>query len=127
MKKFLIFLIILLNHNICLADPPASIFLNAKDPAPFSGFLLSKEKVDEFHDMAIELQKEKDLNFSLDKSVDLLKDNETKLQEALNLSIDQNDKLLKKERSSDLDKVLYFGGGIVITVLAIFLGSRVTR
>ncbi len=125
-KICLIFLISLIS-NICLADPPASIFLNIKDIAPFSGFLLPKEKLEEFHTMSLELQKEQDINKSLNTSISLLSDNNAKLQEGLNLSIDQNDKLIKKASNSDLEKILYFGGGVIITTLAIFLGSRVTR
>lgn len=136
-KMLSIFLItIFLSHSL-LADPlpipsptvgPApSVLLHKTDPAPFEGFLLPKEKIEEFRIMSLELQKEQAINNSLNTSISLYKDNEKSLQEALNLSIDQNAKLVKREGFSDWDKILYFSSGIVITTLAILLGSKVSK
>lgn len=137
MRKLSIFLITLLLSPSLLADilpTPSptvgltpSVLLHKSEAAPFEGFLLPKEKVEEFRIMSIELQKEQAINTSLNTSLSLYKSNEKSLQEALNLSIDQNTKLVKREGFSDWDKVLYFGGGVVLTTLAILLGSRVSR
>src|SRR6266700_640770 len=67
-KKLSIFLIILLLSNNALSDtlptptpspgPQPSLFLHLKDPAPFEGFLITKEKVEEFRDISIEILKD---------------------------------------------------------------------
>lgn len=106
LKKLLIVYVLLVN-NISFAQE--SVYLNQKDPAPFSGFLLPEEKVKELRNDSLE----KDMY----KTEGTLKDTQIKL-----LS-DQNDKLAKTlESTSSLsmwEKIGYFAAGVLLTGLAI--------
>lgn len=100
-----------------------AIYLNQNDKAPYSGYLLSEDKVKELRNNTIERDGLKTINDSLTKSLTLEQQNNSLKDQKVNLLLDQNDKLAKSAYAdrelNTWEKVAYFVGGIVVTGLAI--------
>jgi len=114
-------LILILISNICFADD--SVFLNKGQPATFDGFLLPPDKVKELQNNTLERDTYKQINDSLNRSIDLYKSNTSIKDQEIQVLMNQNDNLAKSlndsRTTSDWTKALYFLGGIVISVVAI--------
>lgn len=117
----LIITLILIVGSISYADD--AVFIQQNQAAPFAGFLLPKEKVQELYNQSIDASTNKALNDSLTKSLDLEKQNNDLLNKKINLLLDQNDKLAESLHSeislNTLEKIAYFAGGIIVVGLAI--------
>jgi len=122
LKKIFLSFLILLTASNSLADnsPPNAVFLEFHQEAPFSGYLLSKEKVDDFRRMSIEIQKDIEIIDSLNHSNYLITENFNNSQEQLNILLTQNEKLAKRESDSEFNKIIWFAAGVVFTGLAVW-------
>lgn len=102
--------------------------LKKNDPAPYDGLLLDKKKANEFKDKLVELDKTKEINKSLEESNKLSKSTIDQVQdknEQLNKRNDELARDLKDSRQmSDVQKILWFGLGIVGASAAVYGASK---
>ena len=107
--------------NICYAED--SVYLTKNQSAPFEGFLIPKEKVQELRNAELERNTYKAVNDSLKVSLDLEQKNSTLKDQKISLLLDQNDKLAKtayQDHSlNNWEKVGIFAAGVVLTGLAV--------
>jgi hypothetical protein len=111
MTKLILF--ILLISNIAYAQE--SVYLNAKDPAPFAGYLLPEEEVKTLRDNTLELDMYKTTNDLKDQQITLLTNQNTSLSKTL-------------ESTSSLstwEKIGYFAAGVLLTGLAVDAASKI--
>lgn len=105
--------------------------LNQGQPAPYTGFLLSKETAQKAKDDLIEGQQAKDLNISFQNSIDLYKKNESIYTEKVNILVDQNGKLIKtvhdEQSLNEWTKIGYFIGGVLVTGLSVYGAARLAK
>lgn len=105
-KIFWTSLILTISLNSFAQD---SVYLNQKDPAPFSGYLLPEEEVKTLRDNTLERDMYKTTNDLKDQQISLLSSQNTNLAKTL-------------ESTSSLstwEKIGYFAAGIILTGLAI--------
>lgn len=101
-----------------------SVYLTKDSKVPFDGYLLPQEKIVEFRNNKIDLEFNKSLNESLNKSL--------KLQDAkVKLLMDQNTKLydsvVSSEHISTLEKIGIFVLGVVIMGSAVKLSHEAQK
>lgn len=98
-----------------------SVLLNAGDKAPFQGYLSPSDKLNDY----------KLLTDSLKTEIDLHKANEDLLGQKIKVLSDDNDNLFKglsaARSNSDIQKAVYFGSGVLLTVLAIWAASKLRQ
>lgn len=129
--KCLNFLIVslLILSNITFAED--SVKLNANQPAPFEGYLITHQKANELRLNTIERNNYKLLNESLQKSLEMQKQINDLNSEKVNMLTEQNDKLaitLEESRNtSDFTKALWFILGIAATGAAIYGASKLQK
>lgn len=100
-------LIILLFSNVCYATD--SVYLNIKDPAPFSGYLLPEDEVKLLRNNTLDLDMYKTTGDLKDQQIKLLGDENTKLSKTLEST----------SSLSEWEKIGFFAAGVLITGLAI--------
>jgi len=109
-----IIVIISLLSNLALAQD--AIYLSKGTPSPYSGDLLPTDKLKALYDDSLDKS-------SLQKQLDLANQNVGLLQQDKTLLLDQNAKLLAQSKdaktTSDIEKGLWFLGGILLTGLAV--------
>jgi hypothetical protein len=130
MKKIALFLI--LNCSISsIARSEESIILEKGKPAPYTGFLVPRERVLELRKTELDNQEYKLLNESLTRTVNIYKSNESLSEKQVNILLERNDKLsqeLNKSRSmSNFERGLWFFGGMVVTGAAAYTASKLIR
>lgn len=127
MTKFITILMVIC--QLGLAEE--SVHLNKGQEAPFDGFLITAEKVQEIRQIKIERDVNLKLNESYDKSLKLQEDMSAKKDNQINLLLDQNDKLAKSAYASqsvnDFTKILLFLGGAVVTGFIAYGVHQTTR
>lgn len=100
------------------AQAQDSVLLNQNSPAPFTGYLLPPEKVQEFQNMSYEINTDKVIIQSYEKTITLYKSNEDLYNKKVQALNDQNDRLaesLGKARGlTDLERALWFVGGVLM-------------
>ena len=99
-------------------------YLDKGTPAPYDGFLLTVPKAKEYRLITIERDNYKLVNESLNNTI-LSLQNINKYEEEKNgILLKQNDNLAQtaynSQRMSDLEKVLWFGGGVIATILVLY-------
>ena len=98
-----------------------SVLLNVGDKATFQGWLSPSDKLNDY----------KLLTESLNKSIDLHKTNEDLLGQKIKVLSDDNDNLFKglsaARSDSDIQKIVFFGSGVILTVLAIWAASKLRQ
>lgn len=109
-----IMLILTLISNLAFAQN--AVHMNKGDVAEFEGDLLTLSTAKQLYDDSLEKN-------SLQKQLDLTNQNLTLLQQDKTLLLDQNSKLIKAAQeekvTSDVEKGLWFLGGIILTGLAV--------
>jgi hypothetical protein len=113
MSKLVI--LILLISNVCYATD--SVYLNAKDSAPFAGYLLPEEEVKTLRDNTLELDMYKTTSDLKDQQITLLTNQNNNLSKTL-------------ESTSNLstwEKVGYFAAGILLTSLAVGAAIQIVK
>lgn len=122
MKVFNLILILSLISSYSFAQD--AIFLNKTQLAPFDGFLLPQEKLQELHNNILERDAFQKENESLNKSLNIQQTNLGLKDNQINILLNQNDNLAKalySERTlNNWEKVGYFAGGIILTGLSIY-------
>jgi hypothetical protein len=112
MFKFILILILISD----LAFAQNAVHLNLGDKAPFDGNLLTESTTQQLYNDSLE-------KTSLQKQLDLTNSTVNLLQQDKTLLLDQNSKLISAAQSqkvtSDVEKGLWFLGGIVLTGLAV--------
>jgi hypothetical protein len=112
MKKIIVIISLISNF----AYGQNAVHLNQGDKAPFDGNLLTESTTQRLYNDSLDKS-------SLQKQLDLSNSSNALLQQDKTLLLDQNGKLIKAAQSekslSDLEKGLYFLGGILVTALAV--------
>lgn len=107
------------------------VYLEKNKPAPYTGVLFPPAKADELRKMAIEVETLRAINESYSKSVLLyqqtiqLADNKFKILEVQNDNLSKA--LVESRRSSDLQKIIWFGLGVLATGLAVYGAKKVIQ
>jgi hypothetical protein len=121
-------LINLVTRNL-FADEALSLIKGTA--APYSGVLLPLDQATDLRNSVLERDSYKKLNDSLNQSIDIYKTNEQYDQQKINLLVKQNDDLTKatqSERSlTDLEKMLYFGAGVVVLGFSLYGAKQLSK
>jgi hypothetical protein len=108
-----------------------AVLINKNDKAPFTGVLLDTKKAQEYKNTTVERDNLKDLNLSLSTSLNLQTDLIQRKDTQLKLVLDQNDKLsqsVEKSRdTSELEKIVWFGLGIIISGISVYAYSKINK
>jgi hypothetical protein len=127
MKKLSLLLIpiFLISSTVRSED---SVLLNKGTPAPYTGFLVPRERINE---LRIESEEQKALIASYARSVDLYKKNEEASDRQVNILLERNDKLSKELTStrsvSTFEKTAWFIGGILVSGAAVYGASKLAK
>ena len=130
MKTLLSFLMIgLITINSAFAQE--AIMIKKDERAPFEGVLFPLEQANKMRYQLIECDIKKELNSSYERTIKLYKENEVYQDNKVNLLLKQNDELSKAlteaKVTSDFQKILWFGLGVLATGLAIYGTKEITR
>jgi hypothetical protein len=106
-------------NNSALAQE--AVYLDQNQKAPFSGILIPEDKLQELRKSVLDVSTQKEINLSLQRSVDLYKQNQTLLETKVNTLSDQNNKLsdslYSARETSNIEKFGYFVAGALLTGL----------
>jgi|SRR5271166_3846139 len=113
----------------CFADTiPYSVILKKDQPSPYDGVLLNKLGAQKVLDTYNDLDKERELNFSLENSLDASQKNESILEkEASELQKDNTTlqvALTKSNQNGFWNKALWFGLGLLTTGAIVYAARR---
>lgn len=129
LKTSLITLILIITTTNALADDPTLIKKN--EPAPYNGLLFSIPKATELHKDIVERDALKLTNESLQKSLSITQENYSIEQKKTSILDNRNDELAKRlqesNHTSDGEKLLWMGVGIVVTGVAIYGVSQLRK
>lgn len=130
MKRLLSFLMIsLMISNSGFASE--SIMIKKDERAPFEGVLFPLDQANKMRYTLIDCEIKTELNLSYERTVKLYKQNETYYENKVNILSKQNDELAKalteSKSTGDLQKILWFGLGVLATGLAIYGTKQITR
>lgn len=107
------------------------IHLNSGDKAPAPGYLFSEDQAQSTRIQLLDCQDLTAINTSLQKSVDIYKQNQDLYSKQTTILLDQNQKLIEAEKSSSTlstwEKIGYFSLGIIATGLAFEAAKTVIR
>jgi|688.fasta_scaffold00313_51 hypothetical protein len=107
------------------------IVLNKGDIAPFAGILMDNNKANDVRLKLTELDFQKSLNSSYEKSIKLYKDNEIYYVEKTNTLLSQNKDLINTMRASESlnkwENMAWFGLGIIVTIAGGLLVRQAAR
>lgn len=108
-----------------------SIYIQKDERAPFSGILTNVERSKIVAVHLIERDAYKSLSESYQKTNELLKNNIDLQEKKVNILLEQNDRLFQElknsENTSDLEKLLIFGLGVITTIGAGFLVHEIAK
>jgi hypothetical protein len=123
-------LIFTLLGNLCYADTNVT-FLPKGSTTPYDGYLFTPDAATTAYKAEQQLPQYKLLNESLTTSLTLEQNNTKQETDEKQICMTDNQNLRtsleKTKETSTLEKILYIGIGIVVTGLAVDLGSKVTR
>lgn len=110
-----------MNLLIFSTSANSQVLLEQNALSPFRGILLPIDTAQKLRIELLEKDKYKELSESLERSNSILNANIGLLEQSNKTLLEQNDTLAKELHSaqsvSTVQKLLYFGGGIVLTVL----------
>ena len=113
------------------AEKQQVYYLIKDDPAPYDGVLFPMKDAIELRKSLIEAEALKAVNESYEKSIQLYKKNEQLTDQKYNTLLDQNDRLstalVESRRSNDLQKILWFGLGVLATGFAVYGAKKITQ
>ena len=116
--------------NVALAGEDA-VYLEKDSKAPYAGILLPVDKATNVRKSLIELDTLKAINESYAKSIQMYQSAIQISDQKYNTLLDQNDKLavslIEARKSSDLQKILWFGFGVIATGFAFYGAKKVTQ
>ena len=120
--RILSILLILVNINICLAEDP--LFIEIGKPAPYTGFLISREKAERIRLMDIDLQFQIKKGEILNQELTLTQDQLKRNNEYVNTL---SNKVAEMKDNSMFTKIGFFILGALITGGIAFGVSRAMR
>lgn len=101
------------------------------ETVPFDGLLFSEQKAESTRLELLDKDacfKDKD---SLNKEIDLYKSNISFKDQQVNMLLNQNKVLIEvnntQEVKDEIKKYVYFGSGILITILSVYASSKITK
>lgn len=113
------------------AEKQQVYYLIKNDIAPYDGILFPMKDALEIRKSLIEVEALKAVNESYEKSIQLYKKNEQLTDQKYNTLIDQNERLstalVESRRSNDLQKILWFGLGVLATGFAVYGAKKITQ
>ena len=116
--------------NAALAGEDA-VYLDKDSKAPYAGILLPVDKAANVRKSLIELDTLKAINESYAKSIQMYQSAIQISDQKYNTLLDQNDKLavslVEARKSGDLQKILWFGFGVIATGFAFYGAKKVTQ
>jgi len=108
-----------------------TVMIKKDERAPFEGVLFPLDQANKMRYKLIECDIKIQLNESYERTVKLYKQNETYQDNKVNLLLKQNDELSKalteSKSTSDFQKIIWFGLGVLATGLAIYGTKQITR
>jgi hypothetical protein len=133
-KKLLTFLISASSLLVFTTGAVASedaVYVEKGSPAPYSGVLLPLDKANELRKAVIELETLRATNSSYEKSVKLYQKSIQLSDLKVNMLTEQNEKLsqavVESRSSGDLQKILWFGLGVIATGFALYGAKKATQ
>lgn len=127
-KIFCLISILIIPTNLIAQD---TVFLNTGDKAPYSGYLLSPDKAKEQRNIGLERDSLKLTNLSLQKSLDyqsnVILDVNKQITELKSDKSNLADQLGKQTSSNNLEKIVYFGLGVLATSFAVMAAKQLTK
>jgi hypothetical protein len=121
-------ILILLSNTLKAED---SVYLLKNTPSPYTGFLLPSSKVQELKNNTIQLQGCNSNITSYQQSLSICQDMNTHYQDSDKIYSTQNDALAKQlqaaQSTSDVQKILYFGAGVLATILVLYGVKKVSQ
>lgn len=132
-KSLLIFSIIasLSSSNTARATDEAAEYIQKDAKAPYDGILLPIEKAVELRKNVIELQTLRAINESYKKSIQLYQEsvqlNDQKYNVLLNETNNLSLALSDARKSNDLQRVIWFGLGVLASGFALYGAKKVTQ
>lgn len=119
---------IVLNNAFAEED---AVYLAKDSKAPYAGILLPVEKAAELRKNLIELDTLKAINESYTKSIQMYKQSIQLSEDKYNTLLNQNDKLalalVESRQSNDLQKIIWFGLGVLATGFALYGAKKATQ
>lgn len=116
--------------NVALAGEDA-VYLEKDSKAPYAGILLPVDKATNVRKSLIELDTLRAINESYAKSIQMYQTAIQLNDQKYNTLLDQNDKLaaslVEVRRSSDLQKIIWFGFGVIATGFAVYGAKKITQ
>lgn len=108
-----------------------AVYLEKDSKTPYAGVLLPIDKATNLRKNLIELETLKAINESYAKSI-LMYQNAIQLNDQkYNTLLDQNDKLavalVETRKSNDLQKIIWFGFGVIATGFAVYGAKKITQ
>lgn len=107
------------------------MYLDKDSKAPYAGILLPVDKAANVRKSLIELDTLKAINESYAKSIQMYQSAIQISDQKYNTLLDQNDKLavslIEARKSGDLQKILWFGFGVIATGFAFYGAKKVTQ
>lgn len=114
--------VLLFSTSICIAEP--TVYLKAKDPAPFNGILFSLPKAEETRIKLLERDSFEKMNKMLEKSIIDLEQIKERQSKNFNLLLDETDDLAKnlysERQMKNVERLMWFGGGAAVVVLIVW-------
>jgi hypothetical protein len=130
MKRLLLTTLLILSiTNRSFAED--SVFIEKNQPAPFAGFLLPKDKGNKVAQDLLELEADRKLIESFTKTLKLYDSTDKFRESQLDILFSQNDKLSKELKeahtTTNFERVVWVGLGVLATGLAIYGAKQITR
>ena len=116
--------------NVAFAGEDA-VYLEKDSKAPYAGILLPVEKATNVRKSLIELDALRVINESYVKSIQMYQNAIQLNDQKYNTLSEQNDKLsvalVESRKSADLQKIIWFGFGVIATGFAVYGAKKITQ
>jgi len=116
--------------NVAFAGEDA-VYLEKDSKAPYAGILLPVEKATNVRKSLIELDALRAINESYVKSIQMYQNAIQLNDQKYNTLSEQNDKLsialVESRKSADLQKIIWFGFGVIATGFAVYGAKKITQ
>jgi len=107
------------------------VYLEKDSKAPYAGILLPVEKATNVRKSLIELDALRAINESYVKSIQMYQNAIQLNDQKYNILSEQNDKLsvalVESRKSADLQKIIWFGFGVIATGFAVYGAKKITQ
>jgi hypothetical protein len=112
-------------------DNDNAVFILKDDLAPYDGVLLPLKQAEQVRRDLIEVKTLRAINESYAKSIQMYQQTIQLSDQKYNTLLNQNDKLalslVESRKSSDLQKMIWFGLGVLATGFAVYGAKKITE